>query len=672
MRKNEIKKYWNNLSVKKKIILPVLIVVVFSQIGAALYVSSLVSESETSALVNKAKAMLVQIEGVREFTSKQQKNKVFKKEIDDLDQFLLTVPIVSAMTVAKEKAKELGMKFRVPKFSPRNEKNTPDEFEAKVLKKLMSEGIDEYWANDEKTNQLRYFRAVRLTKECLMCHGDPKDSYKYWGRSDGTDITGAKMEGWKEGEIHGAFEILMPLEEVQSKAFAQMLTILVIAGFTSFLIGFIAWKSTHEVTKPLISFKDAACKIAKGDFDVELKTDSQDELGVLSKSLKTMANNLKTNQDNLLSQSQKIEEAAKKAESQKKYLSTKIDEILFEMKKFASGDLRTELEISSEDEIGKLFQGFNKAVSNIREIISEIINATVTISSSTSEISSSLEEISAGAREQTSQTIDISSAVEEMNQNIVETAKNTLAASESAKRAGELAENGGNVVLNSIEGMNNIATVVSSATQKVAELGVNSERIGHIINVIDEIADQTNLLALNAAIEAARAGEHGKSFAVVADEVRKLAERTSKATKEIEQTITQIQQQTEKAVISMQKGRDETISGKELAQQAGVKLVEILKATDQVSNVVTQVSAASEEQSATAEEISLNVDGINKVTEETAGAISQIARATDDLSHLNENLQNMVSQFRTSDNTESQYHVHENGRLLNDSDPALG
>ncbi len=366
------------------------------------------------------------------------------------------------------------------------------------------------------------------------------------------------------------------------------------------------------------------------------------------------------------------EQVIKDNEAKKKYLERSTKAILKEMNEFANGDLTVKLQIEKDDDIGKLFDGFNRTVERFNQIILHITESISVAASASIEISASIEEMSAGAHEQSAQSSEVAAAMEQMAATILETTQNTLAAAEAADSAGVIAKEGSKGVSDTITGIESIAKVVSESTEIVEELGANSDKIGEIIQVIDDIADQTNLLALNAAIEAARAGEQGRGFAVVADEVRKLAERTSKATKEIEQTITQIQQQTEKAVISMQKGRDETISGKELAQQAGVKLVEILKATDQVSNVVTQVSAASEEQSATAEEISLNVDGINKVTEETAGAISQIARATDDLSHLNENLQNMVSQFRTSDNTESQYHVHENGRLLNDSDPAIG
>jgi methyl-accepting chemotaxis protein len=182
----------------------------------------------------------------------------------------------------------------------------------------------------------------------------------------------------------------------------------------------------------------------------------------------------------------------------------------------------------------------------------------------------------------------------------------------------------------------------------VRELGKSSDQIGEIISVIDDIADQTNLLALNAAIEAARAGEQGRGFAVVADEVRKLAERTTKATKEIAGMIKKIQVDTAGAVSSMEQGTGEVEKGKQLADRAGASLQEIVGVSQKVTDMVTQIAAASEEQSSASEQISKNVEAISKVTGETAQGTQQIARAAEDLNRLTEKLQELTSRFTVS------------------------
>ena len=283
------------------------------------------------------------------------------------------------------------------------------------------------------------------------------------------------------------------------------------------------------------------------------------------------------------------------------------------------------------------------------------VNEAVTLTANTgNEISSSSEQMAAGAQEQSAQTTEVAGAVEQMTKTILETTKNSSIAAESAKNAGEIAKGGGQVVVETIEGMNRIAEVVSKSATMVQALGKSSDQIGEIVQVIDDIADQTNLLALNAAIEAARAGEQGRGFAVVADEVRKLAERTTKATKEIAAMIKQIQKDTGSAVESMVEGQEEVEKGKKLADKAGESLNEIIKGAEQVVDVITQVAAASEEQSSASEQISNNVEAISNVTHESASGIQQIARAAEDLNRFTVNLQDLISRFHIDKSMNSQ------------------
>ena len=191
-----------------------------------------------------------------------------------------------------------------------------------------------------------------------------------------------------------------------------------------------------------------------------------------------------------------------------------------------------------------------------------------------------------------------------------------------------------------------ISDVVKKSSETVEELGKSSNEIGEIIQVIDDIADQTNLLALNAAIEAASAGEQGRGFAVVADEVRKLAERTSKATQEIAGMIKHIQKDTEGAVKSMQQGTKEVEKGRNLAEKAGDSLKEIIKGADRVTDIVTQVAAASEEQSRASEQITQNIELITNVTQQSATGVRQIAHAAEELNQLTGNLQSLISSFK--------------------------
>jgi methyl-accepting chemotaxis protein len=265
--------------------------------------------------------------------------------------------------------------------------------------------------------------------------------------------------------------------------------------------------------------------------------------------------------------------------------------------------------------------------------------------------------MAAGAQEQTSQAGEVASAVEEMTKTIIENSRNAGSAAETAKRAREAAQAGGKVVSETVVGMRGIAAVVKESAATVTELGKSSDQIGEIISVIDDIADQTNLLALNAAIEAARAGEQGRGFAVVADEVRKLAERTTKATKEIAGMIKKIQADTAGAVRSMEEGTQKVEEGIRLADRAGVSLEEIVAVSQKVTDMMTQIAAASEQQSSASEEISKNVGAISTVTSQTATGTQQIARAAEDLNRMTEKLQELVQRFKLGGAEERAVHA---------------
>jgi len=340
------------------------------------------------------------------------------------------------------------------------------------------------------------------------------------------------------------------------------------------------------------------------------------------------------------------------------YLHLSTQKILSSMEKIASGDLTVNLEPEGKNElIDSLFLSINKTTDNLRNTILQIYTAVDSTINVSTQIAASVEEMGAGAEEQNSQTQSIATSMEQMTKTIIETTGSTNSAANSANESGQLAEEGGKVVNETVEGIEKIATIVQKASDKIIELGNNSDKIGEIVQVINEIAEQTNLLALNAAIEAARAGEHGRGFAVVADEVRKLSERTSGATQEIANMIEQIQSDTQYAVTSINEGNEEVQKGKELAQKAGNAIGDIVSTTNKVVDEITQVATASEEQSATSEHISQNIEMINNVASETLVGIQQVASATSELNEMTDNLQNIISQFNVGDgNTD----IHEN------------
>jgi len=201
-------------------------------------------------------------------------------------------------------------------------------------------------------------------------------------------------------------------------------------------------------------------------------------------------------------------------------------------------------------------------------------------------------------------------------------------------------------VQQTINGMKVLAERVTQSANTIHQLGANTDKIGEIVLVIDEIADQTNLLALNAAIEAARAGDQGRGFSVVADEVRKLAERTTQATKEIATMISAIQKETNSVVEMMNASRAEAEKETTLVNESGEALSNIIEVISSVTDMVEQIATAAREQAIATDEITTNIEGIATVTEETSKGVQQSAEAGQQLNRMASDLKAVVGQFR--------------------------
>ncbi len=260
------------------------------------------------------------------------------------------------------------------------------------------------------------------------------------------------------------------------------------------------------------------------------------------------------------------------------------------------------------------------------------------VASASEELSASADEQARGANRQKAQTESVSTAMEEMTATVLEVAQNASQSSEAAATASKAATDGVQLVRESVTGIKLVADTSRKLAQVLGQLDSQAAEIDRIINVINDIADQTNLLALNAAIEAARAGDAGRGFAVVADEVRKLAEKTMTATKEVENSIRDIQERSQNAVTTMRETERQVEASTELSNRTGQALEEIMQRIDDVSARVTQIATAAEEQSSAAEEINRNIEDIAGIARESEEGAGQAASATRDLAELAQNL----------------------------------
>jgi methyl-accepting chemotaxis protein len=323
--------------------------------------------------------------------------------------------------------------------------------------------------------------------------------------------------------------------------------------------------------------------------------------------------------------------------------------LLAQAEAIAAGDLtRSELAISSHDELGDLTVAVNKMSASLKRTVLAMVENSTCVASASEELTASAQLQAQGADAQKDQTTQVAAAMHEMAATVHDVSENSRKAADASQGAAQAARQGGEVVQETLATMRGIADSTKAVAGRISELGKSSQQIGKIISVIDDIADQTNLLALNAAIEAARAGEQGRGFAVVADEVRKLAERTTKATKEIADMIESIQVETKHAVRAMEAGNVEVEKGVQKTAASGAALADIIKMSETVGDMISQIATAATEQSATTEEINRSVTRISTTAQESSAGAGETAKACGELSARALELQNIVKQFRVT------------------------
>ncbi len=310
------------------------------------------------------------------------------------------------------------------------------------------------------------------------------------------------------------------------------------------------------------------------------------------------------------------------------------------------GDLTQRLTVENDDEFGTLSKYFNEFIDKIHSSIVQVRDTTLAIEHSVESLVDTTESTLNMYQEQTKRTDNVASAINQLSSSAVEIETNAKHASELASKANNESDASQTALNENIAAINHLSSKIKDAQTKVDSLNQHTSSIGQILEVIKGVSEQTNLLALNAAIEAARAGEAGRGFAVVADEVRQLAQRTQDSTKEIEDTIAQLQSGSSVAAQVMTQSEQDSHNSVNSAQQAGVKMVDVSSSITHIDEVNLAVASATGEQNQVIQTLDSDIHSINTMTSQGKENLTQTLSECQKLKQEFIELENMVLRFK--------------------------
>jgi len=438
-------------------------------------------------------------------------------------------------------------------------------------------------------------------------------------------------------------------------------TLLVILIVVTIIAVTIALAVSGNITRPLAAIVGNLKEIAEGEGDLTrtLEIKSSDEVGELAENFNRFSAKMRL----MISRIHDVAKGLNQASDKIKTSSTAVND--------SAGQQSQSLEESFQ-----ALQGIDESISGIAESTGSLVESAEASSSATLELGATIEQIASQMEKLFSTVDEVSSSINEMSVSSQQVAENVEILSSStevtassiiqldasikeieenaekthnlSEEAARDAEDGKAAVDETINGIGEIREMVDRASQAITELGAQSNEIGKILTVIDEIADQTSLLALNAAIIAAQAGEHGKGFAVVADEIRELAERTAVSTREIAMIINNLQSGTKDAVSAMDAGSERVHQEVERSKGTGAALDQIRNSTLKASEQVRGIVRATQEQSRGSRQITDSINQISSMLGQIATAIKQQTEGARQLAHAAEAMKEIASQGKLS------------------------
>ncbi|AXR81556.1 MCP domain signal transducer [Natrarchaeobaculum sulfurireducens] len=504
-------------------------------------------------------------------------------------------------------------------------------------------------------------------------------------------------------ELDWGVTVLAPESTVYGTVDDVRQSILLLLGVT--VVGFVVVGGliSRDINNSLGNVTEYAEAIERGNLEVEISQSRTDEFGQLSALFERIRDTLREQLSEVEHRAEEAEQererareakqeaetaqaeaqqAKAEAETLSRHLEEKAAEYSETIEAVADGDLTRRLDTASESRaMAEIGEALNRMIEDIETVVTdvqalageveaksaEMTVATREIEESSTAVAESTEEISAGTDRQNDRLATAATEMSDLSATIEEITSMSETVAEQSAQAEQMGQQGTEKADDAIRTMDAIESKATETVEEMSALRDEVERIGEVVELIDDIADETNLLAINASIEAAAANEDGDGFAVVANEVKSLAEETAEATTEVERLIDAVESSTESVAADLEEMQSGVVDGRETIDNTVESFEQIVERIDETNTGIQTIDDATSDQAASAQEVAETVDDVAAVSDQTAeeaqnvsaaseeqaSAIQQIATSSASLADRAADLQSQLARFETQTDAEA-------------------